>query len=78
MTEKELQLEAEKKIAEESAQKAAEEKAKSELNTKSVDELTELLQSTRSEAKTRRLKERELEEKIATMEADVKAKSFHR
>ena len=73
MNEKEAQLEAEKKAAEELAQKEAEEKAK--VGNKSVEELTELLAQTRSEAKTRRLKERELEEKIATMEADIKAKS---
>jgi len=62
MTEEEKQLEAEKELAEE--------KAKEKL--KSVDELTELLQSTRSEAKQRRLKERELEEQIATMKAKQK------
>ncbi len=67
MTEKELQLEAEKKTAEESAKKKADELAKAELNKKSVEELAELLSSTRSEAKTRRLKERELEEEIAKM-----------
>lgn len=73
MNEKELQLEAEKKTAEESAKKEAEEKA-AELKTKSVEELAELLSSTRSEAKQRRLNERGLEEEIAKMKADIKAK----
>jgi hypothetical protein len=54
---------------------AAEAKAKDELKQKSVDELTELLHTTRSEAKTRRLRERELESKLAEMEAGIKAKS---
>ena len=72
MTEKEIQLEAEKKIAEDSAKELAEAQAK-ELNTKSVAELAELLHTTRSEAKQRRLKERELEDEIATMKAAQKA-----
>jgi hypothetical protein len=53
----------------------AEAKAKDELKQKSVDELTELLHTTRSEAKTRRLRERELESEIAEMKEAVKAKS---
>lgn len=61
MTDEEKQQEAEKKLAEE--------KAKEELKLKSVEELTELLHSTRSEAKQRRLKERDLEAEIAEMKA---------
>ena len=71
MTEEETRLEAEKKTAEESAKKEAEERA-TELKTKSVEELAELLTSTKSEARTRRLKERELEEEIAKMKAEQK------
>ena len=73
MTDEEKRLEAEKKAADELAKKEADERA-AELKKKSVEELAELLASTRSEAKTRRLKERELEEEIAKMKADVKAK----
>ena len=73
MTEQETQLEAEKKIADESAKKLADDSAKVELNKKSVEELAELLSSTRSEAKQRRLKERELEDEIAKMKATQKA-----
>ena len=61
-----------KKAAEEKA--ASEEaEAKAKDKSKSVEELTEQLHQTRSEAKQRRLKERELEEKIAKMEEAQKA-----
>ncbi len=73
MTDEEKRLEAEKKAADDLAKKEAEERA-AELKKKSVEELAELLSTTRSEARDRRLKERELEDKIAKMEADVKAK----
>lgn len=73
MDEKATQLEAEKKAADDSAKKVADDLAKVELNKKSVEELAELLSSTRSEAKTRRLKERELEDEIAKMKATQKA-----
>lgn len=61
----------EKVVEEKAASEEAEARAKD--NGKSVDELTELLHQTRSEAKQRRLKERELEEKIAKMEDAQKA-----
>ena len=65
----------------EEEKKAAEAKAKEELEAqkkslegKSADELIDIIRQTRSEAKDRRLKERELEEELQKMKDAQKAK----
>jgi hypothetical protein len=71
MSEEETRLEAEKQAAEEVAKKLADERA-AELSKISKEELAELLSQTRSEAKERRLKARELEDEIVKLKAATK------
>ena len=61
----------EEKKAAEVAKKKEEDSSQSKLKELSADELIDIIHETRKEAKERRLKEKELSEKLSTLEAKI-------
>lgn len=75
MTPEEIAAEAAQKTADDLAKKEAFDKAQKELKEKNVDDLVNIINDTRTEARDRRLKERELEAELEKIKAETKEKT---
>ncbi len=75
MTPEEIAAEAAQKTADDLVKKEAFDKQQKELKEKNVDDLVSIINDTRTEARDRRLKERELEAELEKMKTETKEKT---